>query len=112
LDLNVGEHIYDNTVTTNTEAPQIIDNVVFKVQIAASSKELEPKSYNFKGLSDISREKIGNFYKYFFGYTSDYNRIKQYQIEAKSKGYNDCFIVAYRDGNKIDVSDALKSASN
>nr|WP_321235062.1 N-acetylmuramoyl-L-alanine amidase [uncultured Psychroserpens sp.] len=113
LDLNVGDHIGEgiNTETTDTldVEPQIIDNVVFKVQIAASSKQLEPKSYNFKGLSDISREKVGNFYKYFYGYTSDYSKIKQFQIEAKSKGYKDCFVVAYRDGNKIDVSDALKS---
>ncbi|MCK8481418.1 N-acetylmuramoyl-L-alanine amidase family protein [Psychroserpens algicola] len=114
LDLNVGENIYNdsNTVPTEVEEPQIIDNVVFKVQIAASSKKLEPKSYNFKGLDDISREKVGNFYKYFYGYTSDYSQIKQLQIQAKSKGYKDCFVVAYRDGKKIDVSEALKSASN
>ncbi|WP_460218837.1 N-acetylmuramoyl-L-alanine amidase family protein [Psychroserpens sp. MEBiC05023] len=113
LDLNVGDNIYNDLDTTPTEVePQIIDNVVFKVQIAASSKKLEPKSYNFKGLSDISREKVGNFYKYFYGYTSDYSKIKQFQTQAKSKGYKDCFVVAFRDGIKIDVSEALKSDSN
>jgi len=117
LDQNVGENIYQNdtdiTETTSIEIePRIIDNVVFKVQIAASSKELEPKSYNFKGLSDISIEKVGKVFKYFHGYTSDYNKIKQFQIQAKSKGYIDCFVVAFRDGNKIDVSEALKSATN
>ena len=113
LDLNVGENIFQDTSTVSTEEkPQIIDNVVFKVQIAASSKELAPKSYNFKGLSDISRVKVGKTYKYFYGYTSDYSKIKQYQLEAKAKGYKDCFVVAYRDGNKIDVSEALKSTSN
>lgn len=114
LDLNVGDNIYNEAETVPTEVveSQIIKNVVFKVQIAASSKALEPKSYNFKGLPEISREKIGNLYKYYFGYTSDYNKIKQYQIDAKSKGYKDCFIVAYRNGNKIDVSEALKSTSN
>ncbi|WP_298761229.1 N-acetylmuramoyl-L-alanine amidase [uncultured Psychroserpens sp.] len=112
LDLNVGENIYQDTNTTTEVEPQIVDNVVFKVQIAASSKELAPKSYNFKGLPEISREKVGNIYKYFYGYTSDYSKIKQFQSEAKAKGYADCFVVAYQDGNKIDVSEALKSASN
>lgn len=116
LDLNVGENIYqNNSETAEVEIegePQIVDNVVFKVQIAASSKELAPKSYNFKGLKDISREKVGTIYKYYYGYTSDYNIVKQLQTKAQSKGYKDCFIVAYKDGNKIDVSEALKSASN
>ena len=114
LEQNIGENIYQdnsNDIQIDTE-PQIVDNVVFKVQIAASSKELAPKSYNFKGLSDISREKVGAIYKYFYGYTSDYNQIKQLQVEAASKGYKDCFVVAYKDGNKIDVSEALKSSSN
>ncbi|MDG5491544.1 N-acetylmuramoyl-L-alanine amidase [Psychroserpens sp. SPM9] len=116
LDLNVGKNIYqDNSETADVAIegePQIIENVVFKVQIAASSKELAPKSYNFKGLKDISREKVGSVYKYYYGYTSDYNIVKQLQTEAQSKGYTDCFVVAYKDGKKIDVSEALKSASN
>ncbi|MGB3608595.1 MAG: N-acetylmuramoyl-L-alanine amidase [Psychroserpens sp.] len=113
LDFNVGEDLYQvNSAEALSDAPQIIDNVVFKVQIAASSKLLEPKSYNFKGLEDVSREKVGDFYKYYYGYTSDYSSIQQMHIEAKSKGYKDCFVVAFKDGKKIDVDHALKSASN
>ena len=49
---------------------------------------------------------------YYYGYTSDFNTIKQMQSKAVSKGYKDCFVVAYKDGNKIDVSEAIQSASN
>ncbi|MEH6538037.1 MAG: N-acetylmuramoyl-L-alanine amidase [Psychroserpens sp.] len=116
IEQNVGENIYQgNSESADIEIegePQIFENVVFKVQIAASSKKLAPKSYNFKGLKDISREKVGNTYKYYHGYTSDYTIVKQLQIEARAKGYKDCFVVAHKDGNKIDVSEALKSASN
>ncbi|WP_299336737.1 N-acetylmuramoyl-L-alanine amidase [uncultured Psychroserpens sp.] len=117
LELNIGMDVYksDNDTTdiaTSTDESQIVENVVFKVQIASSSKALEPKSYNFKGLSDISREKTGSKYKYYYGYTSNYTEIKQLQQIAKSKGYSDCFVVAYKNGNKIDVSEALKSTSN
>ncbi|MBR9914604.1 MAG: N-acetylmuramoyl-L-alanine amidase [Algicola sp.] len=116
LEQNIGENVYqensDTDIASTNNEPQIIENVVFKVQIAASSRELAPKSYNFNGLADISREKIGEFYKYYFGYTSDYNAIKQLQYEAQSKGYKDCFVVAYKDGKQIEVSEALKSASN
>nr|WP_321222807.1 N-acetylmuramoyl-L-alanine amidase [uncultured Psychroserpens sp.] len=115
IEQNIGENIYQGTEVETIESagdPQIIENVVFKVQIAASSREIPPKSYNFKGLLDISREKVGKVYKYYYGYTSDYNAIKQMQIKAVSKGYKDCFIVAYKDGNKIDVSQAIQSTSN
>lgn len=117
VEQNVGENIYqdtqvENDVVETSGEPQIIENVVFKVQISASSREIAPKSYNFKGLSEISREKVGKVYKYYSGYTSDYNMIKQLQSKAVSKGYKDCFIVAYKDGNKIDVSEAIQSTSN
>jgi N-acetylmuramoyl-L-alanine amidase len=115
LDQNVGSRIFggDNGITLNEDdEPRIIKGITFKVQIAASSKLLEPKSYNFKGLSEISRDKIGKIYKYFSGNTSDYNTAKKLQIKAKSSGYPDAYLVAYKDGNKISISEALKSASN
>ncbi|WP_179320187.1 N-acetylmuramoyl-L-alanine amidase [Winogradskyella helgolandensis] len=115
LDQNVGSHILNvdaETMVETEESPRIIEGVTFKVQIAASSRELEAKSYNFKGLSDISREKSGTIYKYYCGNTSDYNKVKQLQNEAKLAGYSGAFIVAYQGNKKIDVADALKTESN
>ena len=114
LDLNVGNHIKINNTeieTVEVGEPRIIEGVVFKVQIAAGFKELEAKSYNFKGLSDISKEKEGNIYKYFSGNTSDYTEVKALQSKAKATGYSDAFIVAFKAGEKIDVSEALKTPS-
>lgn len=121
LDQNVGSNIFKdnnseitNESSVNNENDEIIviDNVEFKIQIAASSRKLEPKAYNFKGLSSISREQVGALYKYYYGSTSNYNEAKELQNEAKAKGYNTCFIVAYKDGQPIDVAEALKSAAN
>lgn len=113
LDDNVGGHIIDETIEdTISNDENTIKNTVFKIQIAASSKSLEPKAYNFKGLQDISREKSGGLYKYYYGYTSDYNKIQKLQIEAKNKGYKDAYIVAFKDGKQIKLSEALKTESN
>ncbi|MFD1061881.1 N-acetylmuramoyl-L-alanine amidase [Winogradskyella litorisediminis] len=113
LDGNVGENLISETVPNETDVTtetRNIEDVTFKVQIAASSKKLETKAYNFKGLSDISRQKEGNLYKYYFGYTGDYNKAKEFKEIAKSKGYTSCFIVAYKDGKRISVETALKSS--
>ncbi|WP_290700718.1 N-acetylmuramoyl-L-alanine amidase [Lacinutrix sp.] len=88
-----------------------IPNTIFKVQIAAGPKKLAPKSYNFKGLKEVFREKESKLYKYFFGYTSDINKIQQMQKEAKKKGFKSAFIVAYRDGERISLEKALNSTS-
>ncbi|REG85991.1 N-acetylmuramoyl-L-alanine amidase [Winogradskyella sediminis] len=115
LDLNVGNKIslsVDTDSVVKEDDPMIVEGVTFKVQIAASSRALEAKSYNFKGLPDISREKNGNIYKYFSGKTSDYNEARRLQNEAKLSGYSGAFIVAYKGNNKIDVADALKTESN
>ncbi|MEZ4841569.1 MAG: N-acetylmuramoyl-L-alanine amidase [Flavobacteriaceae bacterium] len=87
---------------------RIIKGVDFKVQIASSSKKLNTEPYNFKGLRGVERLKIGAHYKYFYGKTSDYNEAKKLQQEARNKGFDSAFVVAFKGEEKISVSDALK----
>ena len=115
LDQNIGSSILvvDSRIRESLEDISFTSkDVTFKVQIAASKNDLAPKSYNFKGLSEISREQTGKIYKYFSGRTSDYNKVKQLQGKAKSNGFPDAFIVAYKNGKEINVKEAIKDASN
>ena len=82
--------------------------IVFKIQISASTKELATSPSNFKGLSPISVESTGSLYKYFYASEKNYDAAKQKLEEAKQKGYSTAFIVAYKDGIKISVTDAIK----
>jgi N-acetylmuramoyl-L-alanine amidase len=84
-------------------------DVIFKVQLAASSKKLDTKPSNFKGLEDVSRSKEDNLYKYYFGETSDYNEIQLKKTFASQKGYSSCYIVAFKNGEKLKLSEVLKS---
>ncbi|MDD3721431.1 MAG: N-acetylmuramoyl-L-alanine amidase [Lutibacter sp.] len=98
------------TASTNNNSSNIFNNIVFKVQIAAGSNKIETKPYNFKGLSNIKRDKVGGIYKYYLGNTSDYNEIKKLHELAKSKGYTSAFIVAFENGKKIAIEDILKKS--
>tara|TARA_R110001583_G_scaffold47473_2_gene148686 strand:+ start:9975 stop:11114 length:1140 start_codon:yes stop_codon:yes gene_type:complete len=89
---------------------EAIENVFFKVQIASGSRKLETKAYNFKGLENIDRIKIGNSYKYYLGNTTSYREIKELHKKAKSKGYTTAFIVAFKNGVKISVEEVLKKS--
>ncbi len=110
LDQNVGEGLFSDTSEPLIDkiSPKVKADITFKVQISASSRKLETKAYNFKGLSGITREKQNSIYKYFYGNTSDFDEITALKNEAKAKGYSTCFIVAYKKGKKVSLQEARK----
>ena len=96
-------------VIDKTPKTRIVKGVDFKVQISSSSKKVNTAAYNFKGLKGIERVRVGSHHKYYYGKTSDYNKVKEYQAEAKSKGYKGAFIVAFKNERKISVKKALSA---
>ena len=80
----------------------------FKVQIAAGSKKLNLRSYNFNGLENITRSKSGNLYRYYYGETNNYKKASMLLNEAKLKGFKNSFIVAFDGEKKISISEALQ----
>jgi N-acetylmuramoyl-L-alanine amidase len=91
------------------ETPAVVSGVVFKVQLAVSSTRLELVPANFNGLGSISMLTANNLYKYMYGETSDYNDAKRLLQEAKGKGYGSAFLIAFRDGKKITIQEAINS---
>ena len=105
----------DAVVRKNESSPKVIIRTVkkepieFKVQIASSKRRIATKPYNFKGLKNIERVKVGSFYKYYYGRTTKHNDAKEILKKAKQKGYSSAFIAAFKNGKKISVRAALKS---
>ena len=83
-------------------------NITFKVQLMASSKDLPLNSEDFRGLSALSKEPYKNLFRYFYGNTPNYFQAKLFKSNADAKGYTSSFIVAYKDGDRIPLSEALK----
>ncbi len=73
----------------------------FRVQIAASGKDLELTPSNFNGLANITKEKGTSVIKYFYGETTSREEAKTLLAEAKAKGYTSAFIATFKDGKKI-----------
>ncbi|CAM3910345.1 N-acetylmuramoyl-L-alanine amidase [Flavobacterium cucumis] len=95
-------------IQETTPEKAIETGIVFKIQIAASTKDLALTPSNFKGLAPVSVESSGKMNKYFFGLEKSYATAKQKLEIAKQKGYASAFIVAYKDGIKISLADAIK----
>lgn len=81
--------------------------IVYRVQLAASSQDIELKPFNFKGLSPIFQTKDKKIYRYFYGESNRYTEVQKLQKEAQQKGYTAAFIVAFRNGKKIPLRKAL-----
>ena len=93
---------------TIRDEDKLEEEVVFKIQIASSKNKIQLKSYNFKGLKNVQRVKVGSYYKYYFGVTTIYNKVKNSLLKAKSKGYSDAYIAAFKKGKKVSLTEVLK----
>ncbi|MEZ7505272.1 N-acetylmuramoyl-L-alanine amidase [Flavobacterium sp. Arc2] len=110
---NVESTVVDNgtpvkTKSSTVAAKQDSAKVVFKVQISASGRKMDLQPRNFKGLKNISMDYENNIYKYMYGETLDYDESKSLLEEAKAKGYNSAFLIAFKNGKKISIQEAIK----
>ena len=79
------------------------NELIYKVQIAAGKRRIELKSYNFKGLKNISRIKDGLFYKYFYSNSTSLDDIKKKKKYVRLNGYPNAYIVGFKNGKLFDV---------
>ena len=93
------------------QAPKAEDKsgIQFKVQVRMSPKELEINEKNFAKYTDkVSYYVHDGSYKYTVGAESDYDAILKFFHEVKSS-YPGCFIIALKDGKRIDLNEAIKA---
>ncbi len=98
-----------DSIQTNTETTQ--DQLVFKVQILVSQRQLHSGSAQLKGLSPVGFYKENNLYKYTYGDTADYKEAIQNKNKIK-KQFKDAFIVAFLNDQKIDLKEAITLYKN
>ena len=108
LQSDLQEDVLFEELSTNKEENSLGSKYTFRVQISASRTMLEPKSFNFKGLSPIKRIKSGSLYKYFLGNAKFYEDAKELQQRAIEKGYSGSFVVAFQNESIVPLNNALK----
>lgn len=108
LQSDLQEDVIFEDSNINKEENSLGSEYTFRVQVSASKSKLEPKSYNFNGLSPIKRIKSGSLYKYFFGNAVSYDKAKELQQRAVEKGYSGSFVVAFQGEEIVPLNNALK----
>lgn len=80
---------------------------VFKVQILATDKPFKKGDAHFKGRTDYNQYTENGMTKYTIGETTDYNEILRLKSELQTT-FGDCFVVAFKEGQKMNISEAIK----
>ena len=102
-----------NTAASSESEKEIVveskdTDVVFKVQLMASGKAIPLRPDNFNGLDQLSKEPYKNMFRYMYGNANNYEAAKRLKNDADAKGYTTSYIVAYKNGVRVPITDALK----
>lgn len=88
--------------------PKPTEVLVYKVQIMASARDIPLTAANFNGLDLLSKEAFNDLFRYMYGNATTYEEAKLLKTTADAKGYTTSYIVAYKNGIRIALADALK----
>ena len=101
------ENVQKAETTGNAQKASTQDAPVFAVQILTAGKKLPSGDSQFKGLKNVDYYQENGMYKYIYGSSTNYNEVAKKRKEILTK-FKDCFIIALRNGEKMDVNEAIR----
>lgn len=89
---------------------KIEDRLVFRVQIGAFKIQLPNNA--FRGLSPLNGETTANgYFRYTAGNFNKYEMANAVKNDLRGLGYSDAFIVAYYNGKRLSLAEAMELLS-
>lgn len=92
--------------SAETNASEDAGKPMFKIQLLASGRNLQPGSPQFKQLEGVECYEEDNLYKYTYGSSADYNKIYRLRKTILDK-FPGAFIIAFKNGEKVSVVEAI-----
>lgn len=90
---------------------KIKENTKFQVQILTSSKQINKSSEEFHGIKQIDEYFSSDLYRYAVGSTVSFKEAKSMQKILRENGFIGAFVIAVKNGERINLNDALKDLS-
>ncbi len=89
---------------------EVVPGIIFRVQVVTSAKPLAKNDQQLKGQETWQYQQDG-LYKYTVGATADFQEITKLQADLRNLGFKGAFVVAFKDGERIKVSEAREMLS-
>lgn len=92
-----------------TVAKKVVDGdrPVFKIQILVSNSVLKANDRQLMGLAGCEYYVDGQYKKYTYGASNDYNEIYRLRKQITDK-FPEAFIIAFKNGKKMDVNEGIR----
>jgi len=82
--------------------------LIFKVQLATTANKVKTVPENFNGLEGVEYYEAGGLFRYTYGSEKTWKEANLLQQKVKDNGYDDSFVVAFHNGKRIAVGEAVK----
>jgi N-acetylmuramoyl-L-alanine amidase len=101
-------HLMDKETLSNQVLPEVKDHGIrYRIQIASSKREVKEGTGVYKRFNEVFVYQESNRYKYTTEVASDYLEIQKKLVEIKQKS-PDCFVVAFKNNQKIPLAEARR----
>ncbi len=103
----IPDSLQSKKTDSNVSVNSTLSAVSYKVQFSSSDKKIPLTSNQFKQLKGVSEYVENGMYKYTVGNFDDLNDAMNLQKEVRNSGFKEAFVVAFKDGKRINMKDAL-----
>ncbi len=86
--------------------------IVFKVQFMLSKTSVNTSAKQYSDIPDISYYRHQGYYKYTAGNESDFDKAMKIRNKVVQKGYKDAFVIAFLNGERMDINKAREMSGN
>ena len=101
----IEERAKQEPVPVNNVDAKTLPGIRLKVQVVTSATPLPKNSPQLKG-KEVWQYQQDGLYKYTVGDTQDFEEITKLQSQLRDLGFKGAFVVAFKDGERIKVSEA------
>lgn len=91
-------------------SPVVKHEIVFTVQVASSDAPLDVKQGKYAVLKDVDFYRLNNSLKYTSGHFSSFKEAASHQTFLRNNGFADCFVIAFKNGQRVDLNEAKKAS--
>lgn len=95
----------DNTPKTRTD-------IVFRVQFATEEKEPDFNAMKYKNVHEANFYKSGNLFRVTAGNFQKPDDAVNLQNKMRTEGFKDCFVIAMKNGQRVDYKEAVKELTS
>jgi N-acetylmuramoyl-L-alanine amidase len=92
--------------------PQVkADSIAFKVQFASKDKKIPVNDKMFRKIEWVDVYEMNGSYKYTSGCFATRSKAAEHQAKMKKMGYDDAFVVAFLNGERVSIKEAENAIS-